>query len=128
MKNAKNLENFCVAIQINSPVDAHVTPVPDYIPGYQDKIIMAAGTFVQGASIELSADGPMREPFNAFMQGGLTYEHGQLAINAAAKLIGAATEKRRDRLLGDYTTMMNEEKNFLTACETTVKPNNNKIL
>lgn len=123
LKNAKNLENFCVAIQINSPVDAHVTPVPDYIPGYQDKIIMAAGTFVQGASIELSADGPMREPFNAFMQGGLTYEHGQLAINAAAKLIGAATEKRRNRLLGDYTAMMNEEKNFLTACETTVKPN-----
>jgi cystathionine beta-lyase family protein involved in aluminum resistance len=123
LKNATNLENFCVAIQINSPVDAHVTPVPDYIPGYQDKIIMAAGTFVQGASIELSADGPMREPFNAFMQGGLTYEHGQLAINAAAKLIGAATEKRRNRLLGDYTTMMNEEKNFLTACETTVKPN-----
>lgn len=123
LKNATNLENFCVAIQINSPVDAHVTPVPDYIPGYQDKIIMAAGTFVQGASIELSADGPMREPFNAFMQGGLTYEHGQLAINAAAKLIGAATEKRRNRLLSDYTTMMNEEKNFLTACETTVKPN-----
>ena len=55
LNTAQNLENFCVAIQLNSPVDSHVTPVPDNIPGYQDKIIMAAGTFVQGASIELSA-------------------------------------------------------------------------
>lgn len=84
----RNLENFCVAIQTNSPVDAHVAPIPSEIPGYQDKIIMAAGTFVQGASIELSADGPMREPFNVFMQGGLTFEHGMLAVMAAAKMIG----------------------------------------
>lgn len=57
-------------------------------PGYQDEIIMAAGTFVQGASIELSADGPCREPFNVFFQGGLTFEHGRLAIMAAAKRVG----------------------------------------
>ena len=94
LKESKKLENFCVAIQMNSPVDAHVTPVPDRIPGYQDKIIMAAGTFVQGASIELSADGPMRSPYNVFMQGGLTYEHGQLAINNAAKMIGEAVNHK----------------------------------
>ena len=81
--------NFCVAIQSNSPVDAHVEPVPSPLPGYQDEIIMAAGTFVQGASIELSADGPCREPFNVFFQGGLTFEHGRLAIMAAAEKVGA---------------------------------------
>ena len=77
-----------VAIQGNSPVDAHVEPVPSPLPGYQDEIIMAAGTFVQGASIELSPDGPCREPFNVFFQGGLTFEHGRLAIMAAAKRVG----------------------------------------
>ena len=94
LNSAQNLENFCVAVQINSPVDSYVTPEPASLPGYQDKIIMAAGTFVQGASIELSADGPMRLPYNVFMQGGLTYEHGQLAINAAAKMIGVAVPKK----------------------------------
>jgi len=95
LNNAQNLENFCVAVQINSPVDSYVTPEPASLPGYRDKIIMAAGTFVQGASIELSADGPMRLPYNVFMQGGLTYEHGQLAINAAAQMIGAAMPKKK---------------------------------
>lgn len=95
LNTGKNLENFCVAVQANSPVDAYVMPVPCEIPGYQDKIIMAAGTFVQGASIELSADGPMREPYNVFMQGGLTFEHGQLAINAAAQMIGPAKKSRK---------------------------------
>ena len=118
LKSAKNLENFCVAVQLNSPVDAHVTPVPSYIPGYQDKIIMAAGTFVQGASIELSADGPMREPYNAFMQGGLTYEHGQLAINAAARLIGPATGKRKKvKVMGDIVMEGEKDKEVLKACE-----------
>jgi len=79
---------FCEAIQANSPVDAHVTPVPSGLPGYQDEIIMAAGTFVQGASIELSADGPMREPYNAYLQGGLTFEHGRVAIMSAAEMVG----------------------------------------
>ena len=83
----KNLCAFCEAIQANSPIDAHVKPIPSNLPGYQDEIIMAAGTFVQGASIELSSDGPMREPYNVFLQGGLTFEHGRLAIMAAARKI-----------------------------------------
>ena len=89
LESRERLCNFCVAIQSNSPVDAHVAPVPSPLPGYQDEIIMAAGTFVQGASIELSADGPCREPFNVFFQGGLTFEHGRLAIMAAAEKVGA---------------------------------------
>ena len=88
LESKKRLCDFCVAIQSNSPVDAHVEPVPSPLPGYQDEIIMAAGTFVQGASIELSADGPCRDPFNVYFQGGLTFEHGMLAIMAAAKRVG----------------------------------------
>lgn len=86
--SAVKMEAFCAAIQANSPVDAYVSPVPDDIPGYQDKVIMAAGTFVQGASIELSADGPIRVPYNIYMQGGLTFEHGVIAVSAAASVIG----------------------------------------
>ena len=78
---------------------------------------MAAGTFVQGASIELSADGPMREPYNAFMQGGLTFEHGQLAINAAAKLIGPATEKRKAKTLGNVIVKDEKDRELLQVCE-----------
>ncbi len=92
LETRKRLCDFCVAIQSNSPVDAHVEPVPSPLPGYQDEIIMAAGTFVQGASIELSADGPCREPFNVFFQGGLTFEHGRLAVMAAAKRVGGKNE------------------------------------
>ena len=88
LETRDKLCNFCVAIQINSPVDAHVEPVPAMIPGYQDEIIMAAGTFVQGASIELSADGPCREPYNVYFQGGLTFEHGRIAIMSAARMVG----------------------------------------
>ena len=88
LESKKRLCDFCIAIQSNSPVDAHVEPVPAPLPGYQDDIVMAAGTFVQGASIELSADGPCREPYNVFFQGGLTFEHGRLAIMAAAKRVG----------------------------------------
>ena len=84
----EKLINFCVAIQANSPVDAHVAPIPAPLPGYQDEIIMAAGTFVQGATLELSADAPCREPYNVFFQGGLTFEHGRLAIMEAAKMVG----------------------------------------
>ena len=88
LNSRERLCNFCVAIQANSPVDAHVEPVPSELPGYQDEIIMAAGTFVQGASIELSADAPCREPFNVYFQGGLTFEHGRLAVMAAAEKVG----------------------------------------
>ncbi len=89
LESKQRLCDFCIAIQSNSPVDAHVEPVPAPLPGYQDDIVMAAGTFVQGASIELSADGPCREPYNVFFQGGLTFEHGRLAIMAAAQRVDA---------------------------------------
>ncbi len=75
---------FCRGIQAASPVDAYVTPEPWAMPGYSDEVIMAAGTFTQGASIELSADGPIRPPYTAFFQGGLTYESGKLGILSAA--------------------------------------------
>ena len=75
---------FCRGIQAGSPVDAYVTPEPWDMPGYSDQVIMAAGTFVSGASIELSADAPIREPYTAFFQGGLTYESGKIGIISAA--------------------------------------------
>jgi len=71
----ERLVNFCRAIQRGSPVNAHVVPEPSLMPGYQDQVIMAAGTFIEGATIELSADGPLRPPYAAFVQGGLTYLH-----------------------------------------------------
>jgi len=92
----EKLVKFCRAIQANSPVDAYVSPEPSHLPGYADEVVMAAGTFVQGASIELSADGPMREPYNVFLQGGLTFEHGQAAVMAAAELIGPAKVVSRE--------------------------------
>lgn len=78
---------FCGGIQKYSPVDSYAAPEPWDMPGYADKIIMAAGTFVQGASIELSADGPMREPYNVYLQGGLTFEHAVIGIMGAAQEI-----------------------------------------
>lgn len=74
---------FCQAIQYASPINSHVTPYPSYMPGYEDDVIMAAGTFIQGASIELTADGPTRPPFVAYVQGGLTYSHVKIAICTA---------------------------------------------
>ncbi len=71
---------FCEGIQKGSPVDAYATPIPSEMPGYSDKVIMAAGAFNQGSSIELSADGPMREPYMVYMQGGITYESAKLGI------------------------------------------------
>lgn len=74
---------FCQAIQYSSPINSHVTPYPNYMPGYEDDVIMAAGTFIQGASIELSADGPLRAPYVAYVQGGLTYSHVKIAVCSA---------------------------------------------
>ena len=71
---------FCHGIQAAAPVDSYVTPIPYHIPGYDDEVIMAAGAFVQGSSIELSADGPMREPYAIYFQGGLTWQHAKLGI------------------------------------------------
>ncbi|GLH63128.1 aminotransferase class I/II-fold pyridoxal phosphate-dependent enzyme [Parageobacillus sp. G301] len=82
---------FCQAIQFSSPVNAHFTPYPSYMPGYEDDVIMAAGTFIQGASIELTADGPIRPPYVAYVQGGLTYSHVKIAICTA---IDQLMEKR----------------------------------
>jgi len=78
---------FCKGLQSGSPVDSFVSPEPWDMPGYSDKVIMAAGAFVQGASIELSADGPIREPYSIFFQGGLTYESGKIGIMSAAEEI-----------------------------------------
>ena len=85
--SAEKMELFCRGIQLGAPVSSYVTPVPWKMPGYEDEVIMAAGAFIQGASIELSADGPMREPYTAYLQGGLTYESGKLGIMAAAELM-----------------------------------------
>ena len=71
---------FCQAIQYASPINSHVTAHPAYMPGYEDDVIMAAGTFIQGASIELTADGPIRPPYVAYVQGGLTYSHVKMAV------------------------------------------------
>ena len=79
------LRRFCAGIQHGSPVDSYVTPEPWDMPGYDDPVIMAAGAFIQGASIELSCDGPMRPPFTAYLQGGLTWESGRLGILTAAE-------------------------------------------
>lgn len=81
---------FCEGIQAGAPVDSYVTPVPWDMPGYDDPVIMAAGAFVQGASIELSADAPMREPYVCYMQGGLTYPSGKAGILLAAERIRRA--------------------------------------
>ncbi len=74
------LEQFCRTIQSLSPVNGYVTPIPEYIPGYEDQVIMAGGTFIEGSTIELSADGPMRSPYVAYMQGGLNYAHVKIAL------------------------------------------------
>lgn len=79
-KTDKELIAFCQAIQGASPVDSHVTPLPWPMPGYTHEVIMAAGTFIQGASIELSADAPIRAPYTAYLQGGLTYAHVKFAL------------------------------------------------
>ncbi len=81
---AGNMKRFCAGIQAGAPVDSYVTPEPWQMPGYDCPVIMAAGSFVQGSSIELSADGPFREPYTVYMQGGLTYESGRLGVMLAA--------------------------------------------
>ncbi len=85
--SAEPLEKFCRALQASSPVDSYVTPIPDDVPGYDDKLIMAGGSFIEGSTIELSADGPLRAPFVAYMQGGLNYAHVKIAIMNVLKEI-----------------------------------------
>ena len=81
------LIKFCQGIQAGSPIDSYVEPIPWAMPGYQDEVIMAAGTFTQGSSIELSCDGPIREPYIAYLQGSLMYPYGKLAIMKALEYI-----------------------------------------
>lgn len=83
---ADRLINFCKAVQRFSPVNAHVEPEPCRMPGYQDEVIMAGGTFVEGSTIELSADGPLRPPYSAFIQGGLSYQHVKCTLGGALAL------------------------------------------
>ena len=86
-KDKNKLIKFCQGIQMGSPIDSFAIPQPWDMPGYVDKVIMAAGTFTQGSSIEISCDGPIREPYVAFLQGGLTYEYGKMAVLKAAERV-----------------------------------------
>ncbi len=89
------VQAFCTGIQEASPVDSYVRPEPSNLPGYQDKIIMAAGTFIQGASLELSADAPLREPYIVYVQGGLSKEYVKIAVlNAARKVLDVKQENK----------------------------------
>lgn len=83
LKTAEKLIKFCQGVQKGSPIESYVTPVPDDMPGYEHKEIMAGGSFTPGATIELSCDGPVCEPYTAYMQGGLTYEYGKIGIMMA---------------------------------------------
>ena len=90
LNTKENLINFCQGIQSASPVESYVTPVPEQTPGYPHEEIMAGGSFTPGSTIELSADGPLVEPFTAYMQGSLTYEYGKLGIMTALSRIKGA--------------------------------------
>ena len=85
LPSKEQMIGFAQVIQKYSPVDSNVTPIPAPMPGYESEVIMAAGTFIQGASIELSADGPIRPPYTLYIQGGLTFEHVKLAVTAAVE-------------------------------------------
>lgn len=93
LKSEKAMVAFCKGIQSAAPVDSYVTPVPGDMPGYESKVIMAAGAFIQGSSIELSADGPIREPYAVYFQGGLTFFHAKLGI------LRALEEMKQDGLI-----------------------------
>ena len=91
--NKKDICLYCEGIQAGSPIDSFVKPIPVDMPGYQDQVIMAAGAFTQGSSIELSCDGPIREPYLAYQQGGLTFESGAIGVlKAVDKIIKARKE------------------------------------
>ena len=94
LREPKALIAFCEGVQKGAPVDSYVTPEPWDMPGYDSKVIMAAGAFIQGSSIELSADGPIKPPYNVFFQGGLTWYHAKLGIlMSLQKLLDAGIVK-----------------------------------
>ena len=88
MNNEEDMIAYCQGIQKGSPVDSNVVPMPWDMPGYGDKVIMAAGAFTQGSSIELSADGPVKPPYIVYQQGGLTYSYGKIGLLEAISKIG----------------------------------------
>ncbi len=88
------VEKFCLGLQAASPIDSHVTPIASHMAGYEDKVIMAAGAFTEGSSIELSADAPMRPPYTVYLQGGLTFESAKIGIMNAADAVLDAMNKR----------------------------------
>ena len=90
--NPTDLISYCEGIQSGSPIDSYVKPIPIDMPGYKDEVIMAAGAFIQGSSIELSCDGPLREPYLAYQQGGLTYESG---MNGVLKAVNEVIKKKK---------------------------------
>ncbi len=97
------LEQFCRTIQSLSPVNGYVTPIPEYIPGYEDKVIMAGGTFIEGSTIELSADGPMRPPYVAYMQGGLNYAHVKIALTKFLDKLQKNSERNLNKTLPAFS-------------------------
>lgn len=96
LRTAEGLKSFCRGIQMAAPVDSFVTPEPWAMPGYDDEVIMAAGAFVQGSSIELSADGPLRPPYTAFFQGGLTWNHARFGI------LMTVEQMKKDGILSEF--------------------------
>lgn len=93
--DADKLVAFCRAIQAASPINAYVTPIPDVVPGYEDDVVMAGGTFIEGSTVELSADGPLREPYVGYWQGGLSYSHCRIALARVLSAIGVPVEETR---------------------------------
>ena len=87
LNNAEEVVKFCEGIQEAAPVDSFVAPIPWAMPGYEDEVVMAAGAFVQGSSIELSADAPIRPPYNVYFQGGLTFDHSKMGTLKAIEKI-----------------------------------------
>ena len=98
--SAEAMEAFCQGIQAAAPVDSYVTPIPYAMPGYNCDVIMAAGAFIQGSSIELSADGPIRAPYSVYFQGGLTWEHAKYGIMMSLQKI-YETGKLKNILIND---------------------------
>ncbi|MBE9055541.1 methionine gamma-lyase family protein [Sphaerospermopsis sp. LEGE 08334] len=86
--SAKKLIAFCKAIQQYSPIGSYLDPVPDAMPGYESKVVMAGGTFIEGSTLELSADGPLREPYIVYCQGGTHWSHVSIALQAAIEAVG----------------------------------------
>lgn len=89
---------FCRALQKYSPIDSYLTPIPDDVPGYDNKLIMAGGSFIEGSTIELSADGPMREPYAVYLQGGLNYAHVKIALRGVLEELKIYTESLKKKM------------------------------